>query len=59
MCCGVETWASLFTLHRSGSLSCIYEYLVIDSGVYLCKNSFQVYEVEMEDNRSDLPGIKV
>ena len=31
----LKPWASLFTLHCSNSLSCINEYLAIDSGVYV------------------------
>ena len=33
----LKPWASLFTLHCSSSLSCINEYLVIDSGGYVYK----------------------
>ena len=31
----LKTWASVFTLHCSSSLSCINEYLAIDSGGYV------------------------
>ena len=35
-CAGVLTpWESLFTLYCSSSLSCINEYLAIDSGLYV------------------------
>ena len=30
----LQSWASFFTLHCSRSLSCIHEYLAIDSGGY-------------------------
>ena len=33
--CGVKTLGKFFTLHCSSSLSCINEYLVIDSGGYV------------------------
>ena len=32
---GLKPWASFFILHCSNSLSCINEYLVIDSGGYV------------------------
>ena len=35
LCCGVKTWACFFILHFSSSLSCMNEYLAIDSGGYL------------------------
>ena len=31
----LKLWASVFTLHCSSSLSCINEYLAIDSGGYV------------------------
>ena len=31
----LKPWTSCFTLHCSSSLSCIHEYLVIDSGGYV------------------------
>ena len=31
----VKHWASYFNLHRSSSLSCVNEYLAIDSGGYV------------------------
>ena len=34
-CAAVLNWAVFFTLHCSSSLSCINEYLAIDSGGYL------------------------
>ena len=35
----LKSWASFFTLHCSSSLSCINEYLAIDSGGYVHKQS--------------------
>ena len=35
LCCGVKTLSEFFTLHCSSSLSCINEYLAIDSGGYV------------------------
>ena len=32
----LKPWASFFSLHCSSSLSCINEYLTMDSGGYLC-----------------------
>ena len=36
----LNLWASFFTLHCSSSLSCIYEYMAIDSGGYVYMQSF-------------------
>ena len=38
-CCAavLKPWGSLFTLHCSSSLSCMNEYLALDSGGYLCE----------------------
>ena len=35
LCCGVKILGVFFTLHCSSSLSCIDEYLTIDSGGYV------------------------
>ena len=35
LCCGVKILGNFFTLHFSSSLSCINEYLAIDSGGYV------------------------
>ena len=34
-----KTFGNFFILHCSSSLSCMNEYLAIDSGRYLCKNN--------------------
>ena len=38
--CGVKAMATFFTLYCSSSLSCINEYLAIDSGDYVCEYPF-------------------
>ena len=35
----IKPWASVFTLHCSSSLSCINEYLAVDSGGYVYEQS--------------------
>ena len=39
LCCLVKPWASCFSLHGSSSLNCMKQYLVIDSGGYVCSNT--------------------
>ena len=36
----LKPWASFFTLHCSSSLSCINEYMAIDSGGYVYEQPF-------------------
>ena len=36
----LKPWASVFTLHFSSSLSCINEYMAIDSGDYVYEQPF-------------------
>ena len=36
----LKPWASFFTLHCSSSVSCINEYLTIDSGDYVYEQPF-------------------
>ena len=38
----LKPWASFFTLHCSSSLSCIYEYLAIDSGGYVYEHPSRI-----------------
>ena len=37
-----QTLGKCFTLHIPSSLSSVYEYLVIDSGGYLCMNNLHI-----------------
>ena len=39
----LKPWASFFTLHCSSSLSCINEYLVIDSGGYVYEQPSRIH----------------
>ena len=41
LCCLIKLWASYFTPQCSSSISCMNEYLAIDSGRYLCMNSLR------------------
>ena len=40
-CAAVKLWSSCFTLHCSGSFSCMNEYLAIERGGCLCTNSIR------------------
>ena len=42
LCCGVKPWADFFTLHCPSSVSCINEYLAINSGGYLCEQPLHI-----------------
>ena len=42
LCYGVKTLGNCFTLHCSSSLSCINEYLAVDSDGYVYKQPFCV-----------------
>ena len=39
----LKPWASFFTLHCSSSLSCVNEYLAIDSGGYVYEQSSRIH----------------
>ena len=49
-CCAavLKPWASCFTLHCSSSLSCMNEYLAIDSDEYLGMSSLRKIHRETE-----------
>ena len=52
-----QTMGTFFTLHCSGSLSCVNEYLAIDVGGYLCRNSLCAVAVWLDSSQRSREGV--
>ena len=56
----LKPWASFFTLHCSSSLSCIHEYLAIDSGGYVYEQPLRInYSLWLDASQRSRDGVRL
>ena len=54
-----SSWAIVFTLHCSSSISCMNEFMAIVSGVYLCPNNLRaLFAARLDASPKSLAGVR-